>query len=363
MKINLIIFLSEFNLGGAGNSLFKLCKNLSNKNFSISVICLNKCFYKKELIKYGASVYEVKSSKTIFAMPKIKKIVEKLIDNKKKNIFLSNIYYSNVLSVLFLRSLNIKLILIERTPFQELSIYYGFIDFIKKNIIKFLIRYTYLKADDCISNSKYISNAYNNYYNLKFKTIYPPSFKKLNNFNQKKSTQTNICIGTVCRLSKEKRVENLIKVIAKFKNNLKLKIVGDGPELENLKKLITSLKLEKNVIFLGKIHPNKIKLIIKSFDYFINSSDFEGFPNSVVEAISSGIPVIASQSHGGINEIIKNKNFGLIYNNDHELEIILKKIIYKKLKFKKNKTLFKNHLKNFSEQNNVKKYTNLFCNI
>ena len=363
MKINLIIFLSEFNLGGAGNSLFKLCKNLSNKNFSISIICLNKCFYKEELIKCGALVYEIKSSKTIFAMPKIKKIVEKLIDIKKKNIFVSNIYYSNVLSILFLRSLKMKLILVERTPFQELSIYYGPIDFIKKNIIKFLIKYSYFKADDCISNSKYISNAYNNYYNLKFKTIYPPSFKKLNNFNLKKKAKSNICIGTVCRLSKEKRIENLIKIVAKFKNFLTLKIVGDGPELENLRNLTNSLNLKKNIIFLGKIHPNKIKLILKSFDYFINSSDFEGFPNSVVEAIGSGVPAIASQSHGGINEIIKNKNFGLIYNNDHELEIILKKIIYKKLKFKKNKILFKNHLKNFSEQNNVKKYTDLFFNI
>ena len=105
------------------------------------------------------------------------------------------------------------------------------------------------------------------------------------------------------------------------------------------------------------------KLIIKDFDYFINSSDFEGFPNSVVEAISSGIPVIASQSHGGINEILKNKNFGLIYNNDLELEIILKKIIDKKVSFKKNKFLFKNHLKTFSENSNIKKYSNLFFNI
>tara|TARA_Y100000741_G_scaffold278896_1_gene218669 strand:- start:3004 stop:4095 length:1092 start_codon:yes stop_codon:yes gene_type:complete len=363
MKINLIFFLSEFVIGGAGNSIFKLCKNLSKKKYNIAIISLNKCSYKKELVNCGVSVYEVKSSKTIFAMPKIKKIVEKLIDNKNKNIFLSNIYYSNVLSILFLRSLNMKLILIERTPFQELSIYYSFIDFIKKNIIKFLIRHTYFKADDCISNSKYISNAYNNYYNLKFKTIYPPSFKKLNNFNKKKYTKSNICIGTVCRLSKEKKIESLIKVIAKFKNNLNLKIVGDGPELENLKKLTTSLNVEKNVIFLGKIHPNKIKLIIKDFDYFINSSDFEGFPNSVVEAISSGIPVIASQSHGGINEIIKNKNFGLIYNNDLELEIILKKIIDKKVSFKKNKILFKNHLKTFSENSNIKKYSNLFFNI
>ena len=49
MKINLIIFISEFNLGGAGNSLFKLCKNLPKKNFSVTVLCLNKCFYKSKL--------------------------------------------------------------------------------------------------------------------------------------------------------------------------------------------------------------------------------------------------------------------------------------------------------------------------
>ena len=92
MKINLIIFLSEFNLGGAGNSLFKLCKKISKK-ILYSVICLNKCYYKKELLKIGISVYEINSSKTIFAMPKIKKLLIKLIDYKK-NIFLSNIYYS-----------------------------------------------------------------------------------------------------------------------------------------------------------------------------------------------------------------------------------------------------------------------------
>ena len=282
MKTNLIFFLSEFVIGGAGNSIFKLCKNLPRKKFDVTIISLNKCFYKRELIKYGASVYEIKSSKTIFAMFKIKKIVENLIDHKKKNIFISNIYYSNVLSVLFLRTLNIKLILIERTPFQELSIYYGLVDYIKKNIIKLLIRFTYYKADNCVSNSKYISNIYNNRYNLKFKTIYPPSFKTLNILNKRKSSKSHICIGTVCRLSKEKGIENLIQIVAKFKNNLILKIVGDGPELENLKNLAKSLNIRKNIIFLGKINPNKISKIFKNFDYFINSSDFEGFPNTVV---------------------------------------------------------------------------------
>ena len=98
MKINLIIFLSEFNLGGAGNSLFKLCKKISKKKFCISVICLNKCYYKKDLLKIGISVHEINSSRTIFAMPKIKKLLIKLIDSKKKKyifylIFIIQIFY------------------------------------------------------------------------------------------------------------------------------------------------------------------------------------------------------------------------------------------------------------------------------
>ena len=186
MKINLIIFISEFNLGGAGNSLFKLCKNLPKNKFHITIICLNKCYYKTDLLRNGIKVHEINSSKTILGMPKIKKLVKSLIKSESKNIFLSNIYYSNILSILFLRSLNIKIVIVERTPFQELSIYYGIFDFVKKQIIKLLIGYTFKKADSCISNSKYISQKYNENYKLKFKTINPPSFKKLFFLKKKK---------------------------------------------------------------------------------------------------------------------------------------------------------------------------------
>ena len=103
-----------------------MCKNLPKKKFSITVLCLNKCFYKSKLNELGIKVFEIRSDKTFFAMPKIKKIVENLIKKKQKNIFLSNIHFSNVLSVLFLRSLNIKIVLVERTPFEELFIYYNF---------------------------------------------------------------------------------------------------------------------------------------------------------------------------------------------------------------------------------------------
>ena len=180
MKINLIIFISEFNHGGAGNSLFRLCINLPKKLYNINVICLNKCAYEKELKKNNINVFKIFSKKTSLAMFKVRKITKNLISNKyKKNIFISNIYYSNILSILFLNNLNMKMILIERTPFQELSIFFGLIDSIKKKIMKILIGFTYKYADLCIANSKYISNQYNKKYSLKFKTIFPPSF--LNN--------------------------------------------------------------------------------------------------------------------------------------------------------------------------------------
>ena len=108
MKINLIIFISEFNLGGAGNSIFKLCKNLPKNKFKITAICLNKCYYKKELKKIGIKLFEIKSKKTIFAMQKIKVLVKNLIKENHKNIFLSNIHFTNILSVFFFKFIEYK---------------------------------------------------------------------------------------------------------------------------------------------------------------------------------------------------------------------------------------------------------------
>ena len=204
MKINLIIFISKFNLGGAGNSLFKLCKNLPKDKFIISVICLRHCFFKYELKKMGIKVYEIKSNKTFFAMFKIKALMKNLIKKTHKNIFFSNIHFTNILSLIFLKSLNTKIAIVERTPLEELSIYYNLKDLIKKKIIKFLINFTYHKADVCIANSKYISKKYKKIYNLNFKTINPPSFKKIFYLNTKKNNK-RICFGIVSRLSREKK--------------------------------------------------------------------------------------------------------------------------------------------------------------
>jgi len=364
MKINLIIFISEFNRGGAGNSLFRLCKHLPKNLYNINVICLNKCAYKNELKRNFINVHEISLKKTSLAMFKVKKITKKIISKKyKKNIFISNIYYSNILSIIFLRNLEMKIILIERTPFEELSIYFGIINLIKKKIMKFLIGFTYKYADMCISNSKYISNQYNKAYNLNFKTIYPPSFIKINSFKRKTLSKKKLYLGTVCRLSEEKGLKDFLNIIPKLKFDLKFFIIGDGPDKKSLEEITSKLGIQKKVFFLGFLKPQQVYRQLTKVDLFINCSYFEGFPNSVVEALSAGVPIMASQSHGGINEIIKNKKFGYIYKNQEDLikNITNFSLGLKKFNFTKKKMV--KHLEDFSIKRNIKKYSNVFKEI
>jgi len=364
MKINLIIFLSRFGMGGAGNSIFRLCKSLPKKKFNISIICLENCSFDKELKKIGIKVYKIKSNKTFFAMSKVLNITKFLISNKyKKNIFISNIHYTNVLSLIFLRNLNnLKMILVERTPLMELSIYFGFIDFVKKNIIKSLIYLLYNLSDAIVCNSANISKHFKNKYKLKTETIFPPSI--INSFqNNKKIYKKNgtLIISTVCRLTREKGLDILFQALSflKFKN-YKLLIAGNGIEKLKLKQLSEKLNISDKIKYLGFL--KDVKPILKLSNLYVNTSYFEGFPNSVVEAINHGIPVICSQSHGGINEILLNGKCGTIFDNRNPLDLTTKIEEYynnPKEYFLKTK-LAKKNIKRFTLKKSILGYENLF---
>jgi glycosyltransferase involved in cell wall biosynthesis len=367
MKINLIIFLSRFGMGGAGNSIFRLCKGLPKKQFNISIICLKNCSYDKEFKKIGINVYKIKSNKNIFAMTRVLNITKYLISNKyKKNIFVSNIHYTNVLSLIFLRNLNnLKIALIERTPLMELSIYFGFIDFIKKNIIKSLIYLLYNLSDVVVCNSTNISKHFKIKYNIKTKTIFPPSIINFthNRQNIYKKNKTLI-ITTVCRLTKEKGLDVFFKALSILKlSNYKLLIVGDGIEKLRLKQFSEKLNISKKIKYFGFLRD--IRPVLKLSNLYVNTSYFEGFPNSVVEAINYGIPVICSQSHGGINEILLNGKCGTIFKNGDAFDLASKiqKYYNDPQKFLIKTKLAKRNIRRFTLEENISNYENLFHNL
>ncbi|MFC1623857.1 glycosyltransferase family 4 protein [Candidatus Omnitrophota bacterium] len=120
------------------------------------------------------------------------------------------------------------------------------------------------------------------------------------------------CIGTASRLSAEKGVnfllEGFLKVLKKI--DARLIIVGDGAEKTTLEKMADYLEIRDRIIFTGWVQ-NPFKYLAK-MDIFVLPSLWEGFPNVVLEAMACGVPVIATDSSGGIREVIQNGVNGVL---------------------------------------------------
>lgn len=358
-KINIFFLLPQFVLGGAGKSISTLCKNLNKNKFKIYIICLNKCYYADELKEYCDYIYEIKSKKTFFAQKKITKILEK--KKKEKSILVSNLFYCNALTALFQKKNKLlKFIFVERTPLQELSIYFGLVDFFKKNFIKFILKIVYKKSDLIIANSSKTAKDLVFFSKMKTKGIYPPSFLNKKYKNKTKNKLFNLL--TIGRLSKEKGYNILIDIISDINfKNFKLTIIGNGPEKENLKKLVIKKGLKKKILFLGE--KKNVNQYFKNCDLFINSSLFEGFPNVVVEALSFGVPVICSDSHGGIGEILKNGKYGAICKNKKSFKYKIESFFKKPQLLQKKALLGQKDLKRFSAKENKNAYEKIFLDM
>lgn len=120
--------------------------------------------------------------------------------------------------------------------------------------------------------------------------------------------------AAVGRLEPQKNFPMLIKAFSEFhkeEKDYKLVIYGEGRERSNIENLIKELHLENFVSLPGR---NKDVLnCINDCAAFILSSDYEGMPNALIEAICMGMPVISTDCpSGGPREIIENKKNGLL---------------------------------------------------
>jgi glycosyltransferase involved in cell wall biosynthesis len=121
---------------------------------------------------------------------------------------------------------------------------------------------------------------------------------------------------TVARLSEEKGIDRLIRSAAKLTIPFQYFIIGEGDQREKLQKLIIDLQLGDKVFLTGeKINPY---LGMEDAALMLSGSLYEGFPNSLLEAGMLGIPVVAFDAPGGIGEIIRSGENGLLVKDNDE---------------------------------------------
>lgn len=117
---------------------------------------------------------------------------------------------------------------------------------------------------------------------------------------------------------RQKRQDVLLRAfsqVCKTNDSVQLVLYGDGPDRQELKRLAINLHIDGRVHFAGRI--NNVEEAISSSKLLVLSSDYEGIPNVILEALQMGVPVVSTDcSPGGAALLIQNGVNGFLAKRD-----------------------------------------------
>ena len=316
------ILALHLGIGGIEKYISSLCKMLED-DFEIEII----------------STYKVLDKPAFDFSNKIK--ISYLINDrpykeelKNKKSFLKYLFKN--IKILFLKktrnikaikNINSDIIITTRSFHNKLVGKYA-----KKNIVKIATEHNHHNND-----SKYIKNIVNSLKEINYLVVVS---KELQQFYQNKIGNTkciyipnvidkiydkpkynkNHNLISIGRLSKEKGFDDLIDIINIVKKDIpdiKLNLIGDGNQKEELENKIKKLKLEKNIIMHGYLNHKQIEKIMLETSLYVMTSLTESFGLVLIEANSYGVPCIAFDSASGARQVIENKEL-LVENRSKE---------------------------------------------
>lgn len=134
-------------------------------------------------------------------------------------------------------------------------------------------------------------------------------------------SQNTPVLLTLSRLAFEKNIDKLIsslpEVVEKIPD-VKLMIVGDGPAMESLKQQVIDLKLESSVIFTGEVDNEIVANYYHMADLFVSTSISESQGLTYIEALASGLRVVATHSPY-TDKLLNDEDFGATFSSKEEL--------------------------------------------
>jgi glycosyltransferase involved in cell wall biosynthesis len=198
-------------------------------------------------------------------------------------------------------------------------------------------------------------------------------FKRFNNLsrkeiraslNLKNDEKIILFIGNLRPVKGVMYLIHAMKFIIDKNMNVRLFIVGGGKERDYLENLVKKYDLQKYVTFFGRVSNLKISENLVTSDLFVLPSLSEGFPLVILEAMASGLPIIASNV-GGLSEIIKDFENGFLVEPKNP-EKIAEKVIFLLNDEKLRKTISKNNkevAKKYSWENVIEKLEKIYFKL
>jgi glycogen(starch) synthase len=118
-------------------------------------------------------------------------------------------------------------------------------------------------------------------------------------------------IGYVGRLAPQKRADLLVRAFGRMREQADLVIVGDGPEWPRIRQLVADSPAADRITMCGFVQHSAVPAVLSSLDVLVLPSAYEEMGSVLVEAMASGLPVVASEV-GGIPEVVRHGETGLL---------------------------------------------------
>ena len=353
MDILITVGIFPPDIGGPASFVPKIAKYLINKGHNVKIICLSD----KEHLTYKDDINVIRINRSLPIIFRWLKTIVKIYSNSKKSdlIFVNGLGTETTIANLFIRKKVIRKIVgdpVWERVYNKNLIDESFDDFQENNhglsisLQKMIRNWSINKSNLIITPSQHLKNFID-------KIGFDKNIFVINNGvnieqHNKVVLENNIIqLLVVSRLVSQKNIDSIIKAIKVMENeNIILNIVGDGSEINNLKLLVKKYELDKKINFIGKIENTKLNEYLKNADIFIQASNYEGLPHSILEAMNFEIPILSTDV-GGCSILLNKGERGYIIPmpvSEVEISEGIRTIINNKNEAKSKAKLAKNYL-------------------
>ena len=353
MDILITVGIFPPDIGGPASFVPKIAKYLINKGHNVKIICLSD----KEHLTYKDDINVIRINRNSPIIFRWLKTIVKIYSNSKKSdlIFVNGLGTETTIANLFIRKKVIRKIVgdpVWERVYNKNLIDESFDDFQENNhglsisLQKMIRNWSINKSNLIITPSQHLKNFID-------KIGFDKNIFVINNGvnieqHNKDVLENNIIqLLVVSRLVSQKNIDSIIKAVKVMENeNIILNIVGDGSEINNLKLLVKKYELDKKINFIGKIENTKLNEYLKNADIFIQASNYEGLPHSILEAMNFEIPILSTDV-GGCSVLLNKGERGYIIPmpvSEVEISEGIRTIINNKNEAKSKAKLAKNYL-------------------
>ena len=297
MKIS--FFIGSMRRGGAERVISILANHYASKGWDVEIALLLENTVGYDL-NHKIKIVDLTcvGNSYIDNLPKWLVKIRKYIKKSKPDRIVSFIGRINVLVLNACIGLKVPIIVSERNDPKRDG---------RSALMLKICEVSYKKAKAIVFQTKYQQTCFSRKLHSKSHVIVNPV-----TVNSIISSPSEERVVTAGRLLPQKNQQMMIKAIGKLRTqfpNIKLDIYGDGSLKQELQNLIEQLDLAANV----QLHGNVMDLHekIASGTVFVMTSEFEGLPNALIEAMMLGLPCI-STDYDGVEEVIENNRTGIL---------------------------------------------------